>query len=191
MRAKVAKRYAKALFDAAIKANALEAVHQGYLQLAGVVRDSENLRYYLGEPRIPIERKRKTIQYIFDEFRKSVTEDQKAGLDLIADFIDLLLKKNRQSILLDVNDELDELYNRHHNRLPAYVTTAVPLSDEQATQLKARLEAATGKSIELIQNIDERIIGGVVVRIQDLLIDGSIQSAMRHMRQRLLSRVSH
>ena len=69
----------------------------------------------------------------------------------------------------------------------AYVTTAVPLNEEEQAAVQRRLGALIGKQIELRAEVDPNIIGGIVARVGDQLIDGSVLNQLRRLRERLIT----
>ena len=90
----------------------------------------------------------------------------------------LLTAKNRLGMLDDLVSEYDVLLNRHYGREHAEATVAIQLDEEYRDRLRGRLAELTGKDIVLTTNIDPTVLGGVVIRVGDKLIDGSVRNKL-------------
>jgi len=90
----------------------------------------------------------------------------------------LLVAKRRVRLAGQVREEFGSLLDAHEGRARATVTTAVPLSDEQTVEVAGRLSQITGKTVNVDQAVDPGIIGGLIARIGDTLIDGSTRSRL-------------
>jgi len=90
----------------------------------------------------------------------------------------LLVAKRRVRLADQVREEFGNLLDAHQGRARAKVTTAVPLSDEQTAEIAGRLSQITGKTVSVEQAVNPGIVGGLVARIGDTLIDGSTRSRL-------------
>jgi F-type H+-transporting ATPase subunit delta len=97
----------------------------------------------------------------------------------------LLVAKRRIRLAPQVREEFSNLLDAHEGRARATVTTAVPLTDEQKAQVAQRLSQISGKTVTLEQVVDPGIVGGLVARIGDTLIDGSTRSRLAALKKRL------
>jgi F-type H+-transporting ATPase subunit delta len=97
---------------------------------------------------------------------------------LVLNLARLLVAKRRIRLAGQVREEFGNLLDAHKGRARATVTTAVPLSDEQKTEIAGKLSRITGKTVSVEEEIDPGIIGGLVARIGDTLIDGSTRSKL-------------
>ncbi len=97
----------------------------------------------------------------------------------------LLVEKRRIRLVEQIQSEFSDLLDEHEGRARALVTTAVPLSDQQTAEVAAKLGAMTGKTVSLEQAVDPSILGGLVARIGDTLIDGSTRSRLLSLKKSL------
>src|SRR4029079_9856942 len=101
-------------------------------------------------------------------------------------FLYLLIDKRREAVLPEVNRELRALSYAVRNILPVTPTVAMRLTPEERARLAETLGRRTGKTIELSEEIDPDLIGGVVLRLGDTIIDGSVAGQLRRLRQQLV-----
>jgi F-type H+-transporting ATPase subunit delta len=168
-----AKRYAQALFAIAGEKDAAEDWLYELTQ-AQATLDDPTVRAYLDTPRVRTEEKLGVITQLLEGREPMVTR-----------MVGLLTERHASSALSAVTDAYGELLDQHLGRVKAEVTTASEISPEQQQKLSSALGAALGKEIVLDTCEDPEIIGGIVVRIGDQIIDGSVQSKLVAMKQRL------
>ncbi|MBQ9478735.1 MAG: ATP synthase F1 subunit delta [Selenomonadaceae bacterium] len=104
---------------------------------------------------------------------------------IVFNFLMLLVDKRRMGIFEAIEDEYRRLSNRERGILIADVTTARPLTKGQQTKLQKKLESLSGKKIQFRLHRDEEIIGGVIVKIGDKRIDGSVRGRLEALRSQL------
>ena len=172
-KAPIAKRYAQALFSLA----EAEGKQEAWLDdLAGVQEQmaEPSAALFFGEPRAPAERKQEIAARIAE------------GADpLVRNFLGLLTQRRATGSLPDVVREYRRLLNESLGRAQAVVTTAAPLSAEQRGRLAASLGAMLDKEVVLDEREDPEVIGGIVVRVGDQIIDGSARARLEGLRQSL------
>ena len=103
----------------------------------------------------------------------------------MANTLQLLLQRGRLSLLSELSDAYDELAAEAASLVKVDVTTAFELGPEESKQIVARVEEVTGRRVELTQRVDPGIIGGLVLRVGDVIVDGSLQARIRQLRRRL------
>ena len=103
-----------------------------------------------------------------------------------ASLLDLMLEKNRLPIIPEVRSFYQKLLDEMVNISRAKVTSATPLSEEAVESIKASLEKTTGRSISVETEVDPELIGGVVARVGDLVLDGSVRSQLTNIKETLI-----
>ncbi|MEX0822799.1 MAG: ATP synthase F1 subunit delta [Balneolaceae bacterium] len=174
MIAKAARRYANALLETAIELDILEEVKKDMQFVKNTVDQSKDLRIFLKSPVIKPELKKAALHEIFDG-RVS---------DISMKLIKILSSKKRENLLLDITKGFMELYNNHHGIIEVNVSTAFDLTAELNSELHKKLESTTGKKVELITVTNKDLIGGLTVRIDDTVIDGSVKYKLNQLKDK-------
>ena len=170
---RIAGRYASSLFQFAIERNELEEVHAQFQSLAAMLEGSRELREVMTSPIIPVDKKKAILHKLL--------EGQMGELGL--SFIDIVVKKRRETSLQGICMELHRLYNELKNIVPATVSSATKLNEDQIARIIDILREETHKEIELKTKVDPSLIGGLVVSIGDKQIDASVSKQIRDLRK--------
>jgi F-type H+-transporting ATPase subunit delta len=173
---KVARRYAGALFNAAQKLGRVDAVQTDLQMLVLLWNTTPALSRSLESPLIPGDRKHAVVDELFGKDTDPLTRS----------FLHLLISKRREDILRTVEAEFRILSDEARGLIRAEATVAAPLSDPDRAALVEGLKTRTGKQIELEVRVDPVVLGGVVVRMQDTVIDGSVRGALERLREQML-----
>lgn len=174
---RIVRRYAAALFAAASKADSVDKVESDLGLVGLTLNASPALWEAITSPVVPAANKRSILQ---DIFKDKVT-------DVTLSYLMLLVDKRREEAALQTEEEFVLLANEARGIVHAEATTALPLDEAQQAQLVAKLSATTGKQIRLKCKIDPSIIAGVLVRIGDRVIDGSVKGQLEALREQLLA----
>lgn len=172
----LASRYAEALAGAIDDSGVLEEVDQELRAVAQVVAGNQLFKTFLEGPNVGDEDKHALIAKIFGDKLHPLT----------LDFLKLLIDKHRADHLGVIADAFRELVQARRNQLRVHVTTAFDIPVDMADRLKRALDASTGKDCVLDAEVDSRIVGGVIVKLGDRVIDGSVKTALNEMRDQLM-----
>lgn len=172
----LALRYAEALYELAAEKQALDGVEKELGIVEETLAAYEELATLIYHPQMPLAAKKETVEKVFGPQLS----------DYVRNFLLLLVDKRRETALPAIVREYRVLANRARNIAEAEVTTARPLAEGDKKALAAKLSAVTGKTVVLNTRVDERIVGGVVVKIGDKLIDGSVVRQLEALRSALL-----
>jgi F-type H+-transporting ATPase subunit delta len=176
----VVRRYARALFDTAQKQGVVDQVEEELKSVDQVLRAVPRLSRVLRAPTIPRPQKQDLLLKAFGS---------RVG-KLTARFLALAIERRREAILVDIYGEFQRLANEARNILPVQVTAAVPLTDDERNALTGALSSRTGKNVTLEVDVDPQIMGGLMLRMGDTVIDGSVRSRLVQLRNRLQGTVA-
>jgi F-type H+-transporting ATPase subunit delta len=169
---RVAKRYAQALLDLAIEKNKLDEVYKDVNSFLEVAKSHHDFLALLRSPVIGSWKKLPIVNAIF---KGKIS-------DLTLSFLEFVVKKDREEVVLVVAEEFIAMYLEYKNMAKAKVISAIALDAAVIADVKAKLEAKTGKSIIVETTIDKEILGGIVVKIGDKIIDKSVMSMLTRLK---------
>jgi F-type H+-transporting ATPase subunit delta len=172
---RVARRYASALVIAGKEGDALEDFGRDLDRVAEVIQVSRDFRLLLRSPVVTPEKKTAVLKELFG---RGVT---KATMT----FLRLLVQKGREELLPEVIEQFRALVDEMQGIVAVEVTSAVALSQDQERRLQKQLEQYTGKQVRIQPRLDQTIRGGVVARIGDTVIDGSIAHQLALLREHM------
>jgi len=177
MSSKAAKRYAYAYIETAKEKKILEAVKDDVTLISDVLESSKDLKLFLRSPLVNKDKKRAALIEIFEQKVQPLT----------IQLLKILTDKSRESLLDLILKHFIDYYNVHHGIIEIDITSAFELDDEQVKNLVKQLEKKTGKKVELNKQINAELIGGMMVRIDDTVIDGSVKHKLSQLKSRLTS----
>jgi F-type H+-transporting ATPase subunit delta len=173
----IARRWATAIFEIGKEAGALARVEGDVSAFAKLYADSEELAAVIGNPLVP------------EASREAIITDIAAKMgvsDVAQRTLRLLARKRRLAALPDIARQLARLVDDDQNVLRAEVTSAGPLAADYLDKLAGELAKATGKKVVVSHKQDKALIGGVVTKIGDRVIDGSVRARLDGFRESLL-----
>jgi F-type H+-transporting ATPase subunit delta len=176
-----ATRYARALFDVALKESSVEQVGADLAAFADLVQQHPELQRVLTSPAVPVARKRALVETLLARLALASGTVNKILL-LVAD-------RDRLALLPELLTVYRERLREHQHVVEAEVTTAEPLSEDRAAQLRQRLSTMTGRDVTMTTKVDPGIIGGMVARVGSVVYDGSVATQLQTIRQRLVGQV--
>ena len=168
-----ARRYAEAAFDVAQR----DGTTTEWLRQLTTVQDllqRPAIRHYFDDPNVAREEKIETLPRFFPDVEPHV-------LNLLR----ILTSKHRMHLVPQVTTEFERLLRESRGVAEATVTVARPIGDDERRQIAQQLGRALNKQVEVRTQVDPDIIGGIVVRIGDQLIDGSVAGRLERLRQQL------
>jgi F-type H+-transporting ATPase subunit delta len=169
------RRYAEAAFQIAMRDDTLET-WRSELDSAAETLTTGNLESVLANPAIPLDERVDAAQKIFKKLS-----------DPVRNLVVLLLRRGRIEQLPRVAQEFARLDDQRQGVTHAAATSAAPLGADEVKAVTARLQEIVGGRVELTTDVDPQILGGLVVRIGDQLIDGSVLGRLERLRNQLAS----
>ncbi|MEX0993891.1 MAG: ATP synthase F1 subunit delta [Balneolaceae bacterium] len=172
---KVARRYAKAFLQIAIEQDIVEETLNDVLTIKKTIDTSRDLMLFLKSPVIKSGDKRKALEEIFSDQIQPITQQ----------FITLLIRKGRENLLHEIMSGFVKGYKDYAGIIDVNVFTAMELPEDQKQKLSDVLERATQKQINFTYHLDEKLIGGLAVRMEDTVIDGTVKHKIDRLRNLL------
>jgi F-type H+-transporting ATPase subunit delta len=170
---RVASRYAKSILDLSIEKGQLEGVFEDFKSLAAMGKSSRELGLALSNPVLGSDKKLNVLKALF----------AKGSSPLTLTFFEIVSRKNREDILLDVAKEFIVQYNLYRSIQVAEVVTTTALTEAQRAQLIALVKQISGlKEVQLQEKINPSLIGGFVLNVNDRQLDESISSKLNALR---------
>ncbi|MGI6092380.1 MAG: F0F1 ATP synthase subunit delta [Veillonellaceae bacterium] len=173
----LAIKYAQALYELAGEKEALPQAEQQLTELEQVLATNAELATFLYHPQVEAQAKKEVLAAVFDG----------ELAEFVHNFLLLVIDKRRETILPAIFREFKRILNEARNIIEAEVTTAFPLSDAEHNSLAQKLGTVTGKTVILNTKIDSSILGGVIVKIGDKLIDGSVARQLKTLKTALIN----
>jgi F-type H+-transporting ATPase subunit delta len=163
--------FAEALYEAAKAEGRLDSTNRDLAAVHQALSESPDLNRFLQNPAFPPDAKRRVLASMVS-----------GGEELVRKFLNVLVDHGRLDLLADAAEAFADRYRREQHELAVSLTTAVPIDDEQAETLRQRLESATGQAVTIRRTVDPSILGGVVLRVRDLLVDASVRRRLEGLR---------
>lgn len=175
---KAARRYATALFETAQQQKSVEETLKDVLFVENTLEDSRDLYLFLRSPVIKPSDKKAALG---DIFSNRVSE-------LMKKFIQLVAEKERAELLSEIVAGYVDLYNIEVGIIEVEARTARPLDEQQVKELTKVLEEYTGKTVKLSTTEEPELKGGLLVKINDTIIDGTIKHKLEQLEQTFLDK---
>lgn len=176
----VANRYAEALFQIGEEENLTDMMYQELSDVVNLIKVNQDFFSVLKSPVISKKEKISLIDNIFEN---------KININ-IKNFLKILIEQDRISFILDISDSYKELLNEKHNILEGFVISAIPMKKEEIKELEEKLSKKYNKNVTLENKVDKSILGGVLVRLGNEEIDGTVKTRLDKMKEQLSQVIS-
>jgi F-type H+-transporting ATPase subunit delta len=170
----IATVYARSLFEVAQQENKLDLVRDQIGQVADAVSANRELSVFFFSPYFSTEEKKKGLHAVVTDADPTVVN-----------FLELLVEKHRMPVLFRIRRNLDELWEDENKLLPVQLTSAVTLDDSVARQLGEAIGDATGRKVSLSSEVDPDLLGGIVLRVGNSILDASIRNRLELLRKQV------
>lgn len=172
----IARVYAEALFEVAADQDQLDEIHEQLGELADALDESSDMRVFFFSPYFSSAEKREAISAAISG----------ASPELV-NFLELLAEKHRMPVIFRIRRRFDELWARANKRLGVTLTSAVELDQKIVDRVGSEIERQTDRSIDLASEVDPEILGGVVLRVGNMVLDASLRSRLARLRKEVAS----
>jgi F-type H+-transporting ATPase subunit delta len=170
----IASVYARSLFEVAQEQGKLDDVRDQLGDFADTLDSNQEMQVFFFSPYFSTPEKEEGLD-------KVVTGAE----PILQNFLKLLIEKHRMPAVFRVRRTFDELWQRENKLLPVEVTSAIELDQNTVKQIGDRIGEETGQKIELSERVDPDILGGLVVRVGNSIIDSSIRARLDSLRKQV------
>jgi F-type H+-transporting ATPase subunit delta len=168
----IARVYARSLFEVAKEHDKLDVVREQLGQFAEALNDNHDLSTFFFAPYFSTEEKEQGLGKLLD------------GVDpAVENFLQLLIENHRMPAIFRVRREYDVLWEHENKRLPVTVTSAVALDEATIESIGDAIGKQTGQQIELTSTVDPDVLGGLIVRVGNSILDASIRNRLENLRR--------
>ena len=174
----VAQRmYARALYEAARERDRVDVARTELAELADAMEATPELEAFLANPQLD------------PAAKASVLEEVTTGGDpIVRNFVRLVASKGRAGQLRAIADEFEAIVDEEQGRLSVELTTAYELDDDEAKSIVAKIEQASGRTVEATRAVDPDLIGGMILQAGSFRVDASVRGRLDRLRRELVTR---
>jgi F-type H+-transporting ATPase subunit delta len=170
----IAQVYSRSLFEVAKEQDKLDAIRDQLGEFTDALSDNRDLQVFLFSPYFSTVEKKEGLHKVLD------------GADpAFQNFLELLLEKHRMPALFRIRRQFEERWQEENRLLPVQVTSAIELDDETVEQISSRIAEQTDRRIELSTEVNPEILGGIVLRVGNSILDASIRNRLEQVRRQL------
>ena len=171
----IAVVYARSLFEAALEQDKLDVVREQLGELADVLARERQLQVFFFSPYFSSQEKKDGLHRAVD-----------GAEPIVLNFLELLLENHRMPAIFRIRRNYDHLWESHNRLLPVEVTSAVELDERTVRHIGDRIAEQTGRKVELSSKVEPHIIGGIVVRVGNQVLDASIRNRLETLRKQVV-----
>jgi F-type H+-transporting ATPase subunit delta len=170
----IAAVYARSLFEVAKEQGKLDSVREQIGEFADALEQTRELQVFFFSP------------YFSTTEKQDGLDRAVSGADaVIVNFLKLLIENHRMPVIFRVRRGYDELWEEENKLLPVRVTSAVELDKSTVSQIGDKIAEQTGRKVELSSEVDPDILGGIVVRVGNSILDASIRNRLEQLRRQV------
>ena len=170
----IAQVYARALFEVAKERDILDQIHDELTQFADALSENRQLAVFFFSPYFSTEEKKEGL-------KKAVTGADPAFMN----FLEALIERHRMPAIFRIRDRYQDMWEDERNLLPVELTSAVPLDKSTVGSIGTRIGEQTKRTVELSSRVDPDILGGIVLRVGNVVLDASIRNRLEQLRKQV------
>ena len=166
--------YARSLFEVALEHGVLDEIHEQLGIWADALAENRDLQVFFFSPQFSSAEKKDAIRRIID-----------GGDERFLNFLELLAERHRLPVTFRIRRSFDELWREENKLLPVEVTSAVELDESVVRSIGDQIQERTGRKIELNSKVDPDILGGLVLRVGNKVLDASVHGRLERLRRQI------
>jgi ATP synthase F1 delta subunit len=168
----IAQVYARSLFEVALERGNLDVVREQLGQFADALDGNRDLQIFLFSPYFSTQEKK-------DGLARAVIDAD----PIFQNFLEVLLERHRMPAIFRIRTRFEALWEEENRLLPVEVTSAIALDDRIVASIGERIGEQTGRKVELSSKVDPDILGGIVLRVGNSVLDASIRNRLNQLRK--------
>jgi len=168
----LAQVYARSFFEAAKDAGKLDELREQLIQFAEAVQENRELQVFFFSPYFSTQEKTDALG------RLLVDADEQ-----LVNFLELLIENHRMPVIFRIRRTFEQLWEQENRLLPVEITSAIELDDATTGSVAQRIGESTGRRVTLTTHVDPSILGGIVVRVGNAILDASIRNRLEQLRK--------
>jgi F-type H+-transporting ATPase subunit delta len=168
----IARVYARSLFEVAKEQDKLDTVREQIGQFADALNDNRELSIFFFSPYFNTAEKKDGLGRVLE-----------GADDVVANFLGLLIENHRMPAIFRLRRELEVLWEQENQLLPVTITSAVALDEATVKSIGDAIGRQTGQQVELTSNVDPDVLGGLIVRVGNSILDASIRNRLENLRR--------
>jgi F-type H+-transporting ATPase subunit delta len=170
----IAEVYARALFEVAEEHDLLDEIHDELGQFADALNDNRELAVFFFSPYFSTDEKKEGLERMID-----------GGDPQFMNFLEALVERHRMPAIFRIRARYEQMWDEVKKLLPVEVTSAVELDDSVIKSIGKRIGEQTGNEIELTTVVDPDVLGGIVLRVGNFVLDASIRNSLEQLRKQV------
>jgi len=170
----IAQVYARALFEVAKELGLLDEIREQLMQFADALASDRELAVFFFSPYFSTEEKKEGLKRAVD-----------GAEPVFMNFLEALIEGHRMPVVFRIRARYEELWDDEKQLLPVDVTSAVALDARTVRSIGARVGEQTGRTVELSSHVDTEILGGIVLRVGNFVLDASIRNRLNQLRKQV------
>ena len=170
----IAEVYARSLFEVAQEHDAVDEIHEQLDQFSDAIAESHELRLYFFSPYFTSQEKKEGIARVLD-----------GANQYFARFLELLAERHRLPFIHRIRQVYDDIWAEERRLLNVDVTSAIELDEQVLKEIGKRIEEQTGRSVELSSSVDPHVLGGLVIRVGNMVLDASVRRRLEALRREM------
>jgi F-type H+-transporting ATPase subunit delta len=168
----IAQVYARSLFEVAKEQDKLDVVREQLGQFADALDANRELSIYFFSPYFSTEEKKEGLGRLLSDVDP-----------VVENFLELLVENHRMPAIFRVRREFERLWEQENHLLPVTITSAVALDEATVKSIGETIGQQTGERVELTANVDPDVLGGLIVRVGNSILDASIRNRLENLRR--------
>jgi F-type H+-transporting ATPase subunit delta len=168
----IAQVYSRALFEVATEQDKLDEIREQLGQFADALQENRELTVFFFSPYFSTEEKKQGLHRAVEDADET-----------LVNFLELLIEKHRMPVIFRLRRQFDAMWEEANKLLPVEVTSAVELDPALVEELGDRVGEQTGRRVELRSHVDPDILGGIVLRVGNSILDASIKNRLNQLRR--------